>query len=125
MTSAFCETYCNWPRSIMVIVFWIGYFNSALNPIIYAYFNREFRVAFKKTLMYCCAHITCLLPRKRKNSFDRKAMFRNKKCEEAVNVHSNQSSLMEWQPHSMHKSFDSCCRSKQEIELHTEIEDAI
>lgn len=35
-------------------MFWVGYFNSALNPLIYAYFNREFRVAFKKTLQGCC-----------------------------------------------------------------------
>ena len=34
--------------------FWIGYLNSALNPIIYAYFNRDFRHAFKK-LLYCDA----------------------------------------------------------------------
>jgi hypothetical protein len=39
---------------VITLVFWIGYFNSALNPLIYAYFNREFRVAFKKTLQSCC-----------------------------------------------------------------------
>lgn len=31
---------------------WTGYFNSTLNPIIYAYFNRDFRKAFRKTLKH-------------------------------------------------------------------------
>ncbi|GAB0092527.1 Octopamine receptor beta-1R [Sergentomyia squamirostris] len=42
------------PHAVVGTVFWIGYFNSALNPVIYAYFNREFRAAFKKTLQSCC-----------------------------------------------------------------------
>ncbi|GJQ85001.1 hypothetical protein Trydic_g3663 [Trypoxylus dichotomus] len=45
---------CYSPPAVVTLVFWIGYFNSALNPLIYAYFNREFRVAFKKTLQNCC-----------------------------------------------------------------------
>ncbi|KAJ8968831.1 hypothetical protein NQ314_002070 [Rhamnusium bicolor] len=45
---------CYSPRWVVTLVFWVGYFNSALNPLIYAYFNREFRVAFKKTLQNCC-----------------------------------------------------------------------
>ncbi|KAG5890099.1 hypothetical protein JTB14_026471 [Gonioctena quinquepunctata] len=45
---------CPSPSWVVTLVFWVGYFNSALNPLIYAYFNREFRVAFKKTLQNCC-----------------------------------------------------------------------
>lgn len=39
----------------MTVLFWIGYFNSTLNPLIYAYFNRDFREAFKSTLecLFC------------------------------------------------------------------------
>lgn len=32
------------------ILFWLGYLNSALNPVIYTVFNREFRVCFKRLL---------------------------------------------------------------------------
>lgn len=48
--TSLCGPECSSPRVVVGIVFWIGYFNSALNPLIYAYFNREFRAAFKKTL---------------------------------------------------------------------------
>lgn len=45
----FCDTCC---PSIYVINFitWLGYINSALNPIIYTIFNLDFRRAFKKLL---------------------------------------------------------------------------
>ncbi|CAG9818988.1 unnamed protein product [Phaedon cochleariae] len=43
-----CQENC--PPEVVAVVFWIGYFNSTLNPIIYAYFNRDFREAFKNTL---------------------------------------------------------------------------
>ncbi|CAD5209934.1 unnamed protein product [Bursaphelenchus xylophilus] len=32
------------------ILFWLGYLNSALNPVIYTVFNREFRTCFKRLL---------------------------------------------------------------------------
>uniref|UniRef100_F1LF80 Octopamine receptor 1 n=1 Tax=Ascaris suum TaxID=6253 RepID=F1LF80_ASCSU len=35
---------------IWSILFWLGYLNSALNPIIYTRFNREFRACFKQLL---------------------------------------------------------------------------
>ena len=41
---------CPCPDVVVMILFWIGYFNSMLNPLIYAYFNRDFREAFKNTL---------------------------------------------------------------------------
>ncbi|KAI1715077.1 7 transmembrane receptor (rhodopsin family) domain-containing protein [Ditylenchus destructor] len=37
------------------IVFWLGYLNSALNPVIYTVFNREFRTCFKRLLT--CNHM--------------------------------------------------------------------
>ncbi|VDP73273.1 unnamed protein product [Echinostoma caproni] len=41
---------CKYPEIIGNIMFWIGYFNSTLNPMIYAFYNRTFRNAFKRIL---------------------------------------------------------------------------
>nr|UVC41623.1 octopamine receptor variant 3 [Apis mellifera] len=45
-----CGESCPCPDVVIALLFWIGYTNSALNPLIYAYFNRDFREAFKNTL---------------------------------------------------------------------------
>lgn len=49
-----------------LLSFSLGYFNSTLNPIIYAYFNRDFRKAFRKTLSHYgldCAVCRRCIPR--------------------------------------------------------------
>lgn len=38
---------------VITLVFWIGYINSLMNPIIYAFFNRDFQVAFKRLFATC------------------------------------------------------------------------
>ncbi|CAD5111582.1 DgyrCDS883 [Dimorphilus gyrociliatus] len=38
------------PKTLFKIVFWLGYCNSALNPMIYPFFSRDFRTAMKKML---------------------------------------------------------------------------
>ncbi|CAH1259022.1 ADRA2A [Branchiostoma lanceolatum] len=43
----------NIPLLLFKFFFWIGYLNSAANPIIYTVFNRDFRRAFKRLL---CRH---------------------------------------------------------------------
>ncbi|KAL6423526.1 hypothetical protein ACFW04_010233 [Cataglyphis niger] len=50
VATALCGKSCPCPDIVIAILFWIGYTNSALNPLIYAYFNRDFREAFKNTL---------------------------------------------------------------------------
>ena len=44
------DEHCPTPPVVTGMLFWIGYFNSALNPVIYAFFNRDFRNAFKALL---------------------------------------------------------------------------
>lgn len=52
LTSSICQDYCYTPKVVVSVLFWVGYTNSALNPIIYACFNREFRGAFRRQLCY-------------------------------------------------------------------------
>lgn len=49
VSSSMCDT-CHTPQIVVAILFWVGYFNSALNPLIYAFFNRDFRLAFIRLL---------------------------------------------------------------------------
>ncbi|XP_028331411.1 dopamine receptor D4b [Gouania willdenowi] len=52
-TQAMCSS-CDIRPSITSTVTWLGYVNSALNPIIYTIFNTEFKKFFKKCLRSCC-----------------------------------------------------------------------
>ncbi|XP_026881984.2 5-hydroxytryptamine (serotonin) receptor 1A a [Electrophorus electricus] len=44
----FCKSRCYMPDWLGDVINWLGYSNSLLNPIIYAYFNKDFQNAFKK-----------------------------------------------------------------------------
>ncbi|XP_053619752.1 dopamine receptor 1-like [Plodia interpunctella] len=60
IVAAFCKTCI--PDLAFKILTWLGYSNSAFNPIIYSIFNTEFREAFKKILTSryppCCGYQT-------------------------------------------------------------------
>ncbi|XP_028829385.1 5-hydroxytryptamine (serotonin) receptor 1A b [Denticeps clupeoides] len=45
----FCPA-CEMPSWLRDVINWLGYSNSLLNPIIYAYFNKDFQSAFKKII---------------------------------------------------------------------------
>ncbi|XP_044126861.1 D(4) dopamine receptor [Bufo gargarizans] len=53
ITRALCES-CYMPPPLFSTVTWLGYVNSALNPVIYTIFNTEFRNYFRKVLRLCC-----------------------------------------------------------------------
>lgn len=56
IVAAFCKT-CIGGQTFKILS-WLGYSNSAFNPIIYSIFNTEFREAFKRILttkaVLCC-----------------------------------------------------------------------
>lgn len=55
MIRAFCQL-CIEPL-LFSVLFWLGYCNSAINPLIYALFSKDFRIAFKTILYKClCIH---------------------------------------------------------------------
>lgn len=56
MIRAFCQL-CIQPL-LFSVLFWLGYCNSAINPLIYALFSKEFRIAFK-TILYKCLCVHC------------------------------------------------------------------
>ncbi|XP_014242340.1 alpha-2A adrenergic receptor [Cimex lectularius] len=41
---------CDIPDVAFAVAFWLGYMNSALNPVIYTIFNKDFRRAFRRIL---------------------------------------------------------------------------
>lgn len=45
------------PMQLVSCLTWLGYFNSFMNPLIYARFNREFRTPFKEILLFRCRGI--------------------------------------------------------------------
>jgi len=51
LTATLCADACpELPEWGVNLLFWVGYTNSALNPIIYPCFNRDFREAFRRLL---------------------------------------------------------------------------
>ncbi|KAF1607814.1 D(4) dopamine receptor, partial [Eudyptes chrysolophus] len=53
ITRALCKS-CAIPTQVISTVTWLGYVNSAVNPIIYTVFNAEFRNFFRKVLRLFC-----------------------------------------------------------------------
>nr|CAH7738009.1 unnamed protein product [Callosobruchus chinensis] len=51
LVRAFCPN-CIHPL-VFSILFWLGYCNSAINPLIYALFSKDFRFAFKRIICKC------------------------------------------------------------------------
>ena len=47
----FCNDCIN--QTLFSVLFWLGYCNSAVNPLIYATFSKDFRFAFKRVIYRC------------------------------------------------------------------------
>ncbi|CAG7824285.1 unnamed protein product [Allacma fusca] len=49
------------PEWISSLFNWLGYANSALNPVIYATLNRDFRRPFREILSFRCATLDSMM----------------------------------------------------------------
>lgn len=47
----FCDDCIN--QILFSVLFWLGYCNSAINPLVYATFSKDFRFAFKRVIYRC------------------------------------------------------------------------
>uniref|UniRef100_A0A915EGZ4 G-protein coupled receptors family 1 profile domain-containing protein n=1 Tax=Ditylenchus dipsaci TaxID=166011 RepID=A0A915EGZ4_9BILA len=45
---------CRIPPLVESVTSWLGYLNSALNPVIYTIFSMDFRMAFQRIIKRCC-----------------------------------------------------------------------
>ena len=60
---AFCEPCAQTDKRVSNTFTWLGYMNSALNPVIYTIFNFDFQRAFKRLLQGQCKRIRwCIFP---------------------------------------------------------------
>jgi len=53
-----CRRSCTVDSRLMSSFVWLGYVNSALNPVIYTIFNADFRRAFRRLLHQPCSAVT-------------------------------------------------------------------
>ncbi|KAI5693825.1 hypothetical protein M8J76_011327 [Diaphorina citri] len=75
------------PKTIFNVMFWLGYCNSAVNPLIYALFSKDFRFAFKKIICKCfCAQNTNL-----RHNTSSKRRFRRDSNQSQVSKRTNRS----------------------------------
>lgn len=58
----FCNPTCHVPAVWVSLITWLGYANSFFNPCVYAFLNRDFRLAFKKILLCRRHHRTYYSP---------------------------------------------------------------
>lgn len=84
------------PDTVFKITFWLGYFNSCLNPIIYPCFSQEFKKAFQNVL-----HGRCL-------SRTHKTWSPPASCRDPTNLHGPKS------PQGLPSRFTDCWRVTNE-----------
>ncbi|XP_028451997.1 histamine receptor H2b [Perca flavescens] len=65
----------NPPNTLNSVLLWLGYFNSALNPILYPAFNRDFRRAYGELLR--CRGLFCRKPQLPRVSAHKRLTFTN------------------------------------------------
>jgi hypothetical protein len=82
------------PQWLDSLLLWLGYFNSALNPMIYAVYNREFRRPFIEIMCFRCRGINEKLREKerKKMNNDAQSSFHRNSASQPAMLHSAVSS---------------------------------
>lgn len=78
IASPFCKRCI--PDVVFKVLTWLGYFNSALNPIIYSIFNTEFRDAFRKIITTHFLVFSSCSRRDRPDTSNRNSQQNNNSC---------------------------------------------
>ncbi|XP_061396697.1 dopamine receptor 2-like [Musca vetustissima] len=85
LLSGFCMECIEHEETVSAVVTWLGWFNSGMNPVIYACWSRDFRRAFVRILCVCC-------PRKIRRKYQptmrsKSQRFATRRCYSTCSLH--------------------------------------
>lgn len=110
MIRAFCQV-CIEPL-LFSILFWLGYCNSAINPLVYALFSKDFRIAFKTIIYKCLCFHRCKRRNAANDSANNKNLFQYSNTGDTSRWHRSANSLRLANRHGSHRRRASTTKLK-------------